>query len=53
MTDAQEPTIADDIMTIHRLIDLACFTTNETLTTARMRAEEALERIETALRECE
>lgn len=51
MTDGESGTTADDIAIIHRLIDLCCFTANETLTTARMRAEEAIERIEATLKD--
>lgn len=48
---ADQPLTTADIETIRRLIDLASFTTNETLLAAKFRAEEAIDRIEAALKE--
>jgi hypothetical protein len=42
--------IQDDIETIRQLIDLASFTTSETLLAAKFRADEAIDRIESALK---
>ena len=44
-TQETEPTKAEMLETIQRLIDLACFSTNETLLKASSDAEDALEAI--------
>jgi hypothetical protein len=42
--------LQDDVETIRRLIDLASFTNSETLLAAKFRADEAIDRIEAALK---
>ena len=51
MADSNTTNLQDDVETIRRLIDLASFTTSETLLAAKFRADEAIDRIEAALNE--
>jgi len=49
MDDRSHTTTQGDIETVRRLIDLVSFTNNETLLSAKFRADEAIDRIEADL----